>query len=780
MSAVHQPLNGRKKPGEETLLGFTETDLADLISYYEEINAPIGGPEPMPSDPELNDILLLSDQFLTGSYEQESDAVPSFAPVPVIQAPLSPASAASTVSNPVSPASACSAQSIQSSPAARVSGVPGSTHGVPVSLLHGTGASARLAPTQQITNNQAAYFAPRAASLSGVLASQYNARQLEGYPDLLLSSIQSSVPPNLAANGVANGNPFFTDNIPATPAGALSMSHATFATPVGPTVQASQPVLPQPAPSATLSAALFPQTSAGSVNMFTPAPGVPPMFGMSTASFFAGPTPGSVPARSATNEEISSLPSTTASGSPTRSMPAPKSDSESCSKDCKNMGGSVKKGSHSEVERKRRDLINERITQLKHLVPDLAAAAPNKAMILGRAVDHMNDLLDDNRRLMREKDELEKELLKLKDLSLKDTGSPDNADSPPMYGEDQRSRRRYMRRVADDPDTMGEISGGGDYYGEQRYKRASNVLAPQALQVPHLSLKQFIASALKLAMENLILTDPSRLGHPIVYASQGFQKMTGYPSDEIIGRNCRFLQGQGTDSNTITQIGKAIRDGREYLTEVLNYRKDGTPFWNLVYITPVEDSTGTTSNYIGVQFDITSNNIVSGLSPPNGAMEESPRVEMLSGPPDSRMVKKTRGDDQGMRFLTQSLPNQGLKQLLASILHLSMSNLIVTDPRRPDNPIVYASEGFQNLTGYSKHEIIGRNCRFLQGPKSDPNTILAMSRGLRQKQPFLAEVLNYKKDGTPFWNLVFITPVLDNHGEAVKFIGVQLDVTDHH
>eukprot|EP00741_Cyanophora_paradoxa_P006823 tig00001042_g6598.t1 len=474
-------------------------------------------------------------------------------------------------------------------------------------------------------------------------------------------------------------------------------------------------------------------------------------------------------------------------------------------------GGRGSSHNHAQVERKRRDLINERISQLKSLVPDLVHQTPNKATVLGRAVDHMQDLIEMNKQLQDEKESLAEELERLRTMSLaSEAGSPaaptsssSDAASPPQAQQPgpgiELAPGLFIPAKDDALLSMFRADGAAAPAGvwpldkvtlAQNSKQLASFIAPD-LAVPHMSLKQFIAAALKLAMENLIVTDPNRLGHPIVYASQGFQHMTGYNKEEILGRNCRFLQGRGTDSQAIVNIGQAIREGREYLTEVLNYRKDGTPFWNLVYITPVEDQTGRTTNYIGVQFDITASKPSNLVSMVSGALETSPRVEMLgpAGAPKalpedatttSQPAKKQRDMGERQHMTTESAPNQGLKNLLASILHLSMSNLIVSDPRLPDNPIVYASEGFQKLTGYSKEEIVGRNCRFLQGPGTDENTVRAIREGLRQKAPFLAEILNYRKDGTPFWNLLFITPVLDPQGQPFKHIGVQLDVTDHH
>ena len=95
-----------------------------------------------------------------------------------------------------------------------------------------------------------------------------------------------------------------------------------------------------------------------------------------------------------------------------------------------------------------------------------------------------------------------------------------------------------------------------------------------------------------------------------------------------------------------------------------------------------------------------------------------------------------------------------------------VQGVCITDPSLPDNPIIYINNGFTPLTGYTKEEVIGRNCRFLQGPKSDPKAVERMRVAIREQKPDLIEILNYRKDGTPFWNAVSIAPVKDEHGAS--------------
>ncbi len=102
-----------------------------------------------------------------------------------------------------------------------------------------------------------------------------------------------------------------------------------------------------------------------------------------------------------------------------------------------------------------------------------------------------------------------------------------------------------------------------------------------------------------------LLTDPRLDDHPIVYVNEPFLEMTGYPADEVLGRNCRFLQGEDTDEAAIDELRRAIADERPATVELVNYRKDGTPFLNQLHISPVRDGDGRLVHFVGVQIDVT-------------------------------------------------------------------------------------------------------------------------------------------------------------------------------
>lgn len=103
--------------------------------------------------------------------------------------------------------------------------------------------------------------------------------------------------------------------------------------------------------------------------------------------------------------------------------------------------------------------------------------------------------------------------------------------------------------------------------------------------------------------------------------------------------------------------------------------------------------------------------------------------------------------------------------------------MIVTDPRQRDNPIVFANRAFLSMSGYDTSEIVGRNCRFLQGPATDRASVAAIREAIEAEKEVQMEILNYRKDGSSFWNALFISPVYDTAGKLIYFFASQLDVS---
>jgi PAS domain S-box-containing protein len=111
--------------------------------------------------------------------------------------------------------------------------------------------------------------------------------------------------------------------------------------------------------------------------------------------------------------------------------------------------------------------------------------------------------------------------------------------------------------------------------------------------------------AMDEAPVGITLSDPSLEDNPVVYANEAFERLTGYPRETVVGRNCRFLQGEASDPEAVREMAEAIADERPVSVELVNYRADGTAFWNEVTIAPLRNAAGTVTHFVGFQNDVT-------------------------------------------------------------------------------------------------------------------------------------------------------------------------------
>nr|AML77540.1 putative LOV domain-containing protein [Selaginella wallacei] len=358
-------------------------------------------------------------------------------------------------------------------------------------------------------------------------------------------------------------------------------------------------------------------------------------------------------------------------------------------------------------------------------------------------------------------------------------------------------------------------------------------------RIPRVSedLKDILSSF----QQTFVVCDGLSQDFPILYASGGFFNMTGYSAKEVIGRNCRFLQGAGTDPADVAMVREALHEGKSYCGRLLNYKKDGTPFWNLLTIAPIQDEDGKVLKYIGMLVEVskfTEGSKDKALRP-NGlpeslikydarqkekvavevcdlvdAFKEAPsvtkqpahkRVSESNLSPVMEKTKKKRAkssslislfrksssiSDPVMHFTDEAPADEVPESMqrkrearrgldLATTLERIEKNFVITDPRLPDNPIIFASDSFLELTEYSREEILGKNCRFLQGPDTNRDTVQQIRDAIQQQRSVTVQLLNYTKSGNPFWNLFHLQPMKDNKGELQYFIGVQLDGSHH-
>lgn len=125
------------------------------------------------------------------------------------------------------------------------------------------------------------------------------------------------------------------------------------------------------------------------------------------------------------------------------------------------------------------------------------------------------------------------------------------------------------------------------------------------------------------------------------------------------------------------------------------------------------------------------------------------------------------------KILVQALHLDGR---LAALIADSPIASVISNPRLADNPIIACNKPFIELTGYPEDEIVGRNCRFLAGPATEPWLTETIKSGVRKHRPVLVEILNYKRDGTPFRNAVLVAPIFDEEGVLEYFLGSQVEL----
>lgn len=126
-------------------------------------------------------------------------------------------------------------------------------------------------------------------------------------------------------------------------------------------------------------------------------------------------------------------------------------------------------------------------------------------------------------------------------------------------------------------------------------------------------------------------------------------------------------------------------------------------------------------------------------------------------------------------FTTKSLEDQ--LDILRYAIDASNNCVTISDPRQDDNPLIYVNKGFEELTGYTQEEALGNNCRFLQNEDKDQPGLVTLRQAIREGTKVNAVLRNYRKDGSMFWNELYLSPVHDDQGDLLYFMGVQNDVS---
>jgi len=226
----------------------------------------------------------------------------------------------------------------------------------------------------------------------------------------------------------------------------------------------------------------------------------------------------------------------------------------------------------------------------------------------------------------------------------------------------------------------------------------------------------------------ILISDPHQPDNPIIFCNRAFETITGYAREEVIGKNCRFLQGADTDEAALKQIREAVAGGGECRVMLKNFRKDGTMFWNQLFITPIKDRNGELTHYIGVQTEVT---------------------------------ELKRAEDE-LRKLTRAVEQ-------------SPSSVVITDI---EGNIEYVNPVFTTLTGYRFEEVVGKKPSLLKSGEKSPEEYAAMWKTISAGNVWRGEFHNKKKNGDLYWEYASISPVLDKEGKVTNYIAVKEDITE--
>ena len=230
--------------------------------------------------------------------------------------------------------------------------------------------------------------------------------------------------------------------------------------------------------------------------------------------------------------------------------------------------------------------------------------------------------------------------------------------------------------------------------------------------------------ALASVSQGVLISGADRV---ILWVNQAFEAMTGYCQADIVGKSCTILQGPQTNAQTLLDIRVALDGGQQFTGELLNYRRDGTPFWNELSLNPVFGADGTVTHFVGIQRDIT-------------------------------------------KFKSQQMQ----LKLAAQVLAQGHESIIVTDAQCL---VVMVNQAFTAISGYTQAEVIGKNPSQLKSDRQDSVFYRAMWKAIETKGAWQGEVWSRRKDGVEYPEWLTISVVRDDLGSVCNYVSTSSDIS---
>jgi len=316
-----------------------------------------------------------------------------------------------------------------------------------------------------------------------------------------------------------------------------------------------------------------------------------------------------------------------------------------------------------------------------------------------------------------------------------------------------------------------------------------------------------LAESLPLAF---VLSDAQTAGFPLIFINNKFTDVTGYTKEDCYGRNCRFLQGPATNPEHGKQLLDTLRNGQDSQIMMVNYRKSGEVFENLLTMAYVRDAHGRRRYCVGLQLDLT------GLETDDGPWGQ----EALSTDEGRELIEATRKKYAMLiKLLPQTLPvptppqpvsnreatacidgrwhcpqlealaaalGSGMPEtdgtnwvaVLYAILDQTPHAVLAVDMSVPGLPLDFINPGFTSLTEWPVEEAVGKNCRFLQDERTEPLALSQLITAIRTYQPLSLQITNVKRGGASFVNDLSVHPIFDTNGTCRFMIAVQADAAN--